>query len=205
MKQTEKQTDTPEKVLDAALECVQNFGLTRTTLTDVAKAAGLSRMTIYRHYASVGEILQDLMTREFNDVVLGAVTLGDESGGQISRADVVDSAVGALDALTQNSLFERILRTDPELLLTYVTTRPGRFQLYAEGVLATGITAAQAAGEVRQDDPARLAASMLLAMRGFALTDKSQWSKKQRQANLDDLKVMFDGLLAPESPASHSR
>ncbi len=202
MSQETGRAGTPEKLLDAALRCVLNYGLTRTTLTDVAKEADLSRMTVYRHYSSVGEILQDLMTREFNAVVVGVDAFaGEDAPLTITREQLVGAAVGSLDALTQNPLFQRILTTDPELLLTYVTERPGRFQLYAEGLLAAGISLAQQDGEVREGEAGRLASSMLLAMRGYALTDKSQWSKKHRTALLDDMARMLDGLLRPEGDA----
>jgi AcrR family transcriptional regulator len=197
-----QQTETPanaEKILDAAKKCVLNVGLSRTTLTDVAKTAGLSRMTVYRSYPSVEAILQDLMTREFNGVVGESIEFDFQEGEfTITRAQLVESIVTALEGLTSHPLFARILSTDPELLLPYITERPGRFQQNAEDVLATGIGVGIAGGEIRDDDPRRLAASMMLATRGYALIDKSGWSRPHRARMLEDLRTMFDLLLAPE-------
>jgi AcrR family transcriptional regulator len=39
---------TTEAILDATRASVLDFGIRRTTLTDVARRAGVSRMTVYR-------------------------------------------------------------------------------------------------------------------------------------------------------------
>ena len=53
-----------DPVLDAAREVVLAVGVRRTTLTEVARRAGLSRMTIYRRWPDVRALVADLMTRE---------------------------------------------------------------------------------------------------------------------------------------------
>ncbi|MBJ7458751.1 MAG: TetR/AcrR family transcriptional regulator [Thermoleophilaceae bacterium] len=196
----QRETATRQKILDAATQCVANVGLRRTTLTDVAKAAGLSRMTIYRHYGSVEEILQDLMTSEFNSLIHDAIAFDPEdSAREVTRKEIVTSAIDALDKLTSHPLFVRLLAADPELLLPYMTQRPGRFQQHAEEILTAALAAGKSSGAVRRDDPSRMAASMILAMRGFAFVDKSNWSSRRRSQTLNDLAIMFDSLLAPES------
>ena len=193
-----KEAATREKILDAAAKRVEAVGFSNTTLTSVAKSADLSRMTIYRHYASVEEVMQDLMTREFNGIVEHAVFEAPGQLDSIERGQIVEAVVSALDQLTRHPLFLRLLAADPELLIPYVTERHGRFQLRAQAVLEAAIKVAIEAGEVKDDDPARLAGSMILAMRGYALTDKSRWSKRERTAMLSDLTTMLDALLAPK-------
>jgi AcrR family transcriptional regulator len=63
--------------LDAARECILDVGWRRTTLTEVARRAGVSRMTIYRTWADMPQLLSDLMTREWGAVV-EAQTQADE-------------------------------------------------------------------------------------------------------------------------------
>lgn len=194
-----REAETRTRILDAAQRCVENVGFTRTTLTDIAKTAGLSRMTIYRHYESTEAVLQDLMTREFNGIVDRSIALKQAAGdAPATRAQIVDAVITSADELTSHPLFQRILSADPELLLPYFTTRPGRFQQFAQSVLATALAAAIESGEVRADDANRLAGSILLAMRGYAFVDKSSWSKQQRAATLADLSLMIDCLLRPE-------
>ena len=44
--------------LDAARESILAVGWSRTTLTDVARRAGVSRMTIYRKWPDMGALLE---------------------------------------------------------------------------------------------------------------------------------------------------
>lgn len=61
-----------DRVLDAARDCVLAVGVRRTTLTDVARRAGVSRMTLYRRWPDVRTLVGDLMTREWVAVATGA-------------------------------------------------------------------------------------------------------------------------------------
>jgi AcrR family transcriptional regulator len=53
-----------ERVLDAAEECLKRFGLSKTTAEDIARAAGLSRATVYRQFGSRDAIVAAVTTRE---------------------------------------------------------------------------------------------------------------------------------------------
>jgi AcrR family transcriptional regulator len=56
-------------LLDAARECVLAVGVRRTTFSDVARRAGVSRMTLYRRFPDLEALLSALMTREFGRLV----------------------------------------------------------------------------------------------------------------------------------------
>src|SRR6195952_3859422 len=55
--------------LDAARSAILAVGWSRTTLTDIARRAGVSRMTLYRRWPDTQTLLADLMTREWAGVV----------------------------------------------------------------------------------------------------------------------------------------
>src|SRR6187399_1969800 len=63
--------DPRDAYLDAARDCILDVGWRRTTLTEVARRAGVSRMTIYRTWADMPTLLGDLMTREWTGIVAG--------------------------------------------------------------------------------------------------------------------------------------
>src|ERR1700709_2531162 len=54
--------------LDAARGAILAVGWSRTTLTDIARRAGVSRMTLYRRWPDTQTLLADLMTREWGRV-----------------------------------------------------------------------------------------------------------------------------------------
>jgi AcrR family transcriptional regulator len=53
-----------EGVMDAAESCLQRFGLAKTTIEDVAQAAGLSRATVYRQFGSRDALLLAVAARD---------------------------------------------------------------------------------------------------------------------------------------------
>ncbi|MFE0150796.1 TetR/AcrR family transcriptional regulator [Nonomuraea sp. NPDC059007] len=101
-------------VLDAARECVLAYGVRRTTLTDVARRAGVSRMTLYRRWPDVRSLVGDLMTREWVRVVEG-----------LDVRDPVKAVVEGVRALRGHPLLCKIVEADPEMLLPYLLQRTG--------------------------------------------------------------------------------
>ena len=112
--------------LDAARACILDVGWRRTTLTEVARRAGVSRMTIYRAWPDMPAVLGDLMTREWGEVVTRAVARADAALGETATAAdrIVAEVVGTTRALRDNELFVRIVELDPELLLPYLLDPP---------------------------------------------------------------------------------
>ena len=104
--------------LDAARDCILDVGWRRTTLTEVARRAGVSRMTIYRTWADMPQLLSDLMTREWGGVVADALADEDPDTPTVER--LVGDIVGTVRRLRENELFVRIVDLDPELILPYL-------------------------------------------------------------------------------------
>jgi AcrR family transcriptional regulator len=155
-----------DRVLDAARESVLAVGVRRTTLTDVARRAGVSRMTLYRRYPDLEAVLSALMTREFGRLVGPAE-------GDTTRERVVAMVVQGCRALASDPLFVRLLDVDPELLLPYVTRRLGGMQKIA--VAAGAQALAHDDGSVRTDaSPEILSAGIELIARGFVLASHGE-------------------------------
>jgi len=155
-----------DSLLDAARHCLLAVGWKRTTLTDVARRSGVSRMTIYRRWPDMATLLSDLMTREWSGVV-------DELVLDMSAAPVDRLATGVtrtVAALRENELFGKIVHVDPELLLPYLLDRRGRSQDTVLTLLETAIVEGQNDGSVRKGDPVLLARTVLLTAHGFALS-----------------------------------
>lgn len=150
-------------LLDAAREALLAVGWNRTTLTDIARRAGVSRMTLYRRWPDTDSLLGDLMTREWGSLL--AVT---DEGTCLDR--LVHAVTGTVAAVRDNPLFSRILELDAELLLPYLLQRPGRSQQLVLDLLTDLIRAGQEEGTIRDGDPELLARGALLLSHGFALS-----------------------------------
>lgn len=183
-------------VLDAAREHLLAVGWKRATLTDIARTAGVSRMTIYRRWPDMRSLVGDLMAREW-------VRVGEEAGvraeGEGSVAERIGRAmVAAAQGLRSNDVFRRIMEVDPEVLLTYLVDRKGRSQERLLDLLEPALAAGQRDGTVRAGiPPRRLAASLLLATHGFAISAGTMADVATEAELAEDLRSLLTGYLAP--------
>ncbi|WP_139979995.1 TetR/AcrR family transcriptional regulator [Nocardioides litoris] len=177
--------------LDAARACLLDVGWRRTTLTEVARRAGVSRMTIYRTWADMPTLLGDLMTREWTAVVASTAGTGGPSG-------LVDRMVATIRALRVNELFVRIVEVDPELVLPYLLARRGRSQDLILAIAAEAVAAGQADGTVRPGNPTAIARGLVLAAHGFVLSAHTMVDDGASEAELDaELALLLTRALQP--------
>src|SRR3954468_5666356 len=91
--------------LDAAREAILAVGWSRTTLTDIARRAGVSRMTLYRRWPDTQALVADLMTREWGRVVNEAVATLNPSADPLDR--ITEGVVGIVRGLRADQLLRR--------------------------------------------------------------------------------------------------
>jgi AcrR family transcriptional regulator len=160
IRHTEAAADAP--YLDAARESILAVGWRRTTLTDVARRAAVSRMTIYRRWPDMQSLLADLLVREwgahFTDVI---------------ERPLAEGTAAVVRRLREDALFRRIVEVDPELLLPYLLDRRGRNQDRLLELLTTALEDGQRNGSVRTGDPALMARTLLLAVQGFVVSHRT--------------------------------
>lgn len=65
--------DVEAKILNASVDCFERFGIRRATMEDIAQATGVSRKTVYRHFATKNELIAALVEREAIQVVESAL------------------------------------------------------------------------------------------------------------------------------------
>ena len=174
--------------LDAARDCILDVGWRRTTLTDVARRAGVSRMTIYRSWPDMPKLLGDLMTREWAAVVMA----GDPESG------IADRVFDTVRALRDNELFLRIVELDPELLLPYLLNRRGRSQDLILGLIEEAISVGQADGSIRAGSPTVMARTLVLAAHGFVLSAHTMVDDTVSEDDLyAEARIVLSRVLAP--------
>jgi AcrR family transcriptional regulator len=50
--------ETQQRILDAAIQCLQQWGIEKTNLNDIAKQAGVTRPTVYSYFPNKGDIIR---------------------------------------------------------------------------------------------------------------------------------------------------
>jgi AcrR family transcriptional regulator len=189
------------RLLAAARTCALDRGISRVTMSDVARRADVSRTTLYRHYPDVETVLRDLVTLDFGRAVLEAKHAVDHL--PTARERLAATIVQGCRALRRDALFRKILDVDPEFLLPYVTARIGVSQRVVLTVLAGGIEAGQADGSVRAGDPGVLARLLLLQVQSLTISigAVSEGEGATEDAILDEAAAMLEAGLRP-APAA---
>lgn len=196
-----RHNDPRDAYLDAARACILDIGWRRTTLTEVARRAGVSRMTIYRTWSDMRQLLADLMTREWTEVVVAAEAEDDPARPASERTVVerlVDKLVRTVKVLRGNELFVRIVELDPELVLPYLLDRRGRSQQLILDLVEQALREAQASGDVRAGDPAAMARGLVLSAHGFVLSAHTMIDDVVDEAALEqEMRVVLTRTLQP--------
>ncbi|WP_157556281.1 TetR/AcrR family transcriptional regulator [Nocardia acidivorans] len=192
MASTEPSTAVDRAILDAARACVAEFGVRRTTLTEVARRAGVSRPTVYRRWTDTGSLVADLLVRELREIITAAIP-----EGGAARARLIGAIVGGGSMMRRNPLFAKIFRTDADVMLTYVFERLGRNQRALIALFAESIREGQRDGSIRDGEPEQLAA-MLLLLAQSAVQSAGTVTDFLDSDQLDrELARAIDGYLAP--------
>jgi AcrR family transcriptional regulator len=104
-----------ERLLDATLYVAEMHGISRLSVGDVAKRAGLSRQTLYKHFASRDELVANAVMREAGRMVeqVIAASAGFDDPEQSLQAAILEM----LRLARTHPLLDRLVATEPEALL----------------------------------------------------------------------------------------
>ncbi|MGW1742214.1 TetR/AcrR family transcriptional regulator [Nocardia sp. NPDC001965] len=185
-------TPVEQTILDAARDCVAEFGVRRTTLTEVARRAGVSRPTVYRRWTDSRTLVAELLVRELRGIIAEAMPAAGPA-----RDRLVTGVVTGAAEVRSNPLFGKIFRTDTDLMLTYVFGRLGRNQRQLLDLFGTGIREGQADGSVRAGEPDRLAAMVLLITQSAVQSAATVAHLLDGPALDTELRYSLDSYLAP--------
>lgn len=159
-------------VLDAAFELFCRQGIQRTTMDDVARRAGLSRITVYRRVSSKEALVELVMLREFRryfDQFLLDVGAADTVADR-----VVAGFVGSLRAIRRNPLIEGVMTNDPDLLVPSVLGEGGTTMRVVSRFLAGQLRREQRAGTVAEDVDVTLVAELMVRISSSFLLTPSE-------------------------------
>jgi TetR/AcrR family transcriptional regulator, repressor for uid operon len=141
--------ETSSRILDAAFELFSRLGIQRTTMEDVARRAGVSRITVYRRFANRGMLVDQLVRREirryfdqFRRDIEGAPTAADR---------VVRGFVSSLRAFRRNPLIGGLMAADPNALVPSTIGDGGRTLASVREFVAGQLRREQEAGNVGRD------------------------------------------------------
>ena len=115
------------RLLDAALDCFANFGVRKTSLTDVADRAGVSRATAYRMFGDKNGLVRAVAEAEVGTFLR---RLDESVPWDSPLPDALAEAITfTLDYLNNHAVLQRLIAKEPDQLTDLVMTRPGESSL----------------------------------------------------------------------------
>lgn len=193
-----RHTDTA--LLEAARDCVASVGVRRTTVADVARRAGASRMTVYRLFPDAHTLWSTLLTREIGEVITRAGTAAAHLA--TARERLVEMTVVALQRVASDPVVRRVLEVDPELLVPYIVERTGQSQRLAMAEFRRLLEEGMVDGSIRPVDVHVVAHCLQLVVGAFVVGARVTERESDPDSVVGELRRMLDAYLAPEPAAS---
>jgi AcrR family transcriptional regulator len=173
-----------ERILQAALEQFELIGLRRTTVGDVARRAGVGRVTVYRRVGDKRQLVVGAIQLEANRLmraVREAIAPFERTEDRIVEAFVVGCRIAST-----HPLLRRLLETEPEDLLPFLT-----LDFHPVLDLARAFVAQEAADttdpELLGELLARLAQSLVLTPGGGVPIDDERRLRRFARAYVEPL------------------
>jgi AcrR family transcriptional regulator len=188
----EEPDDTVRRILDAAVATFQNLGIRRTTMDDIAKAARFGRATVYRRFPQKGDLVRAALMHELRRFL-------DELDRRTAAAPnvrerLVEAFVAGVAGIREHPLLSRLLATEPNDVLPYLTVDGGPIIAIARGYLGEHIRDGVAQGEFNPAEPertaeimARIAHSMVLTPAGILPTGDDEDTRACARAQIEAL------------------
>ena len=179
-------------ILDGALEAFLDFGIKRTSMNEVAKRSGVSPATLYRRYSSKNAVVQAVGLREAGRFVEAVDARIDRSAP--IEEQVTEGFVAFATTLANNRLLRRLLTTEPDVVLPFLTTNAGPLLAVGRAYLAADLREMQATGGLPEYDAdyvaeilARLALSLALTPDGLIPIDDDAAARDFARAHIGAL------------------
>lgn len=156
-------------ILAAARDCIIERGVGRTTISEVARRAGVARPTVYHRYANVDTLARAVLTREVTGLIGVAAPTTAET--------LVTLVVQAADSARKSAFLEAVIQHDASLLVEYQFRRLGTSQVTVITALTEILRGIQRADQsaqepgrilLREDDP-RVMATFTLSITQSAI------------------------------------
>lgn len=116
-------TETAGRILDAARVRFAQQGIARTTMSDLAADAGISRKWLYRHFRNRDAVVRALLGRDAQRLIDSVTAL--YTGASDPLEALIDALAQVVKLFREDQLLQRLVETEPEAMAPFMTTGAG--------------------------------------------------------------------------------
>lgn len=171
VERADESDDSTARLLDAAYEQFCRTGIQKSTMEDVARTAGVSRITVYRRFATKDALVEQVVQREFRRYF--DQFLVDIEQAKTATDRVVLGFVSALRAIRRNPLIGGLMTTEPDVLVPSMVNDGGRTMATVRQFVASQLGREQRAGNVSSDVDVQLVAELMVRVSASFLVTPS--------------------------------
>jgi AcrR family transcriptional regulator len=174
-------TDTRELIIESAFACFRRQGLNKTTIVDIARAADVSRSTVYEYFrdkAAIVEACAEHSSQRFYRETARAMGRGDSLEEQLTLA--------AVFVTRARRIVEPEMYFDADEVSLLLTKNAAVLLRECGEFLAPYLAAAKLTGEVRKN------LDVVAAGEWFARMLFSLFSTPSSTLNMDDAEIVAD-------------
>lgn len=156
-----------DRILEGAASRFTDVGVRKTTIAEIAEAAGITKPTFYRRFSDKSDVVEALVRRETDDLARRMR----EAGAGATAGDALLAAFRTAGRwLTRHPFVRKSLDLEPELLMPYLNQPDGPVLSTGQAVFAEIVQRGTAAGEFRSVRPQAVAEVCWRLVLSFALT-----------------------------------
>lgn len=90
---------TQQRILDAAIQCVKQWGIEKTNLNDIAKQTGVTRATVYSYFPGKNEVIHIALLQ--SGYTFGARLIDHSNQFELTQDRLLESVIFAVEQLPQ--------------------------------------------------------------------------------------------------------
>ncbi|HEU5475234.1 MAG TPA: TetR family transcriptional regulator [Actinophytocola sp.] len=176
------------QILHAAVRTFENVGIRRATVEDIARAAGLGRATVYRRFPQKADLIRAALLHELRRFL---AELDDRIAGAADpRERLVEGFVAGVAGVREHPLLSRLLATEPQDVLPYLTIDGAPIVAVARAYIAERIAELGPAGPAAEriaEVLVRIAHSMVLTPAGVLPAADDERARSFARTTIDAL------------------
>jgi len=146
----DRHADVRRRILDAAHDCFERFGVGRTRIEDIAKQAGISRPLLYTYYSDRAGLIEAVINDELRRLT-EALQLRIPRKAPFEKC-IVDLTVASIDIARADKLLGDLFENSPYgNLATLMEHQQGQAHAYVLGLWRPLFDVGRAEGVLRTD------------------------------------------------------